>query len=333
MPFSSPYSHMEESLTNIQDSWSPINFQNPLNWRGSAGPALISLDESEISYGTRSSGFVASDFDTFNDDYSENTVIEDPLISASHKLASLSTSLAICADQLPFTSLNCVQGSRKTKLFALDELFLLTSEFLELTKLPAKSQVRQDSVFMLMDDDQLSSRTVLGGIPSHAEEFVTQTGSILPSTIFSHPDEPTMSLFFACHTRLTEMYSSVFQMMQACIQHSQAPKLSKDWAIILPKLEVGSVTSPPLRVDIDSPMESLNTSAMYMLMIAMVSSQLWKILKNSMSEGSWAQFDPPSNPGTLTYMMRQTMVDRTDGLLRTIDSTQKMLHTFPSGTN
>ncbi|KAK1239982.1 hypothetical protein MKX08_007424 [Trichoderma sp. CBMAI-0020] len=90
-----------------------------------------------------------------------------------------------------------------------------------------------------------------------------------------YPDEALVSLIFSCHCQLAEAYTSLLNMIRACLEHSIAPPTNTSWAIILPKLQVGSVALPSLQVDNKNPVSSRATSHMYMTSITTVTALLW----------------------------------------------------------
>lgn len=126
-----------------------------------------------------------------------------------------------------------------------------------------------------------------------------------------------MFTLMACHSKLTEIYTSLFQMMDACINYTLFPSVREDWAILLPKLEVGTVFAPPLQVDIKRPIASGAESTLYMILIAMMSAQLWErlleVVRLSVCEVlGWEQ-------------MRESLARRTESMVRTIEKTKMLL--------
>jgi hypothetical protein len=250
--------------------------------------------------------------------------------SIIQKLASLDVALYECGLKLPFPlnarSDSAGIGARKSKLFALDELFRLTTEFLDILthvfheagqlSLSPSSTIRTESgvepMLPLFTNSQQFPNTVQSaGIEENSRPFWPQ-------------DEAIMFRIIACHCRLTEIYVSLFKMMHACIEHSLAPRRDKDWAIILPQLQVGSIiASPPVLVDTDTPVSS-TTSSTYMLMITMVSSQVWEQLADKMRLDHDISMRMGSN-SILTEAVWGKVTDRNDCMFQTINKTRHLL--------
>jgi hypothetical protein len=108
-------------------------------------------------------------------------------------------------------------------------------------------------------------------------------------------------------------------MMQACIEYSFTPKLDKDWAIVLPQLKIGTLASPLVHVDVNTPV-SLSKASMYMLIVTMFSSQLWEQLTDVIGTCSAS-----TSPSALVDTMWATVTDRTYHLSQTIDATKHLL--------
>jgi hypothetical protein len=264
------------------------------------------------------------------------------------KLASLNIALHECSEKLPTMativtgreipsghSNDTMHGSRKTTFFVIDELFRLTSEFIDVMKCFPVSECETGTTPSSTDPcpaDSAStiSLTSCGEQMSHSSLQMTRTTRSPPSRSFSHMGEATMFMVVSCHCRITELYSSVFELMQACIEHKLPPRIDKHWAVILPNLQFGSVTTPPVQVDIDSPLSPSNSS-MYMLMFTMLSSQLWEQLVEVMRAGCAGEVS--TSPGSLS---RSTLVDtmwdrvteKNNDLSRIIDSTRHLLQRY-----
>jgi hypothetical protein len=244
--------------------------------------------------------------------------------SIVQRLASLDVELFECGLKLPFPikagSGSTGIGTRKSKLFALDELFRLTTEFLDILK--ALSQPSS------MTQTELDAQTTLSSITDsqRLSDIVQPAGIGNPASCLAQADEPTAFMIMSCHGRLTEIYGSLFQMMHACIEHSLAPRGGKDWAVILPQLQVGSIASPPVHVDINNPV-SPSTSSMYMLMIAMLSSQLWEQLADTLRADDGSPVGRGS-ASALTDTIWNAMMDRNENMSRTIESTRHLLQRY-----
>lgn len=304
---------------------------NPLDHDGSADFDLTPINENVMSHGSNlpSPGISDSYMDT-------NDPLEPPPTSSVRKLASLNVALYECAAKLPSMAAagvtsagiagNGVRGSRKARRLAIDELFRLTTEFIDILQCLSLVEGEASATLSSMDPKQPGGQSAVSLVTyeqnlSHPRQPVTRTGMGPPSRSFSHVDEATMFMVVSCHCRLTEIYVSIFQMMQTCIEHSLAPWMGKDWVIILPQLQVGSLASPPLHVDVNTPLSSA-TSSMYMLLITMLSSQLWEQLADVMRAGT------ASMSRCALDAMWDPVTDRTDYLSQTIDATKNLLQRY-----
>jgi hypothetical protein len=263
-------------------------------------------------------------------DHDLNDSLATSPLSPIRRLASLSVSLSECVEKLPSMAGNGMCGSRKTRILAVDELFRLTTEFIDVMRCISVVECETSPTLSTIDPKQLSAQLPLAIHSkqlSHSEHQFTTNGLGRSPGPFSHVDEATVSMVFACHSRLMEIYTSIFHMMQACIEHSLAPQLGQDWAVVLPRLEVGSLSSPPVRVDANTPLKSATATSMYMLIITMLSSQLWEKLKDLMRAGSGASTASTSElRSTLKETMWSTMIERTDRLLQTMEATNHLLN-------
>ncbi|KAI1736491.1 hypothetical protein F4680DRAFT_451809 [Xylaria scruposa] len=164
------------------------------------------------------------------------------LTSIFGRLTNLSMALYECAGKLPSikiahkestgpVNVNCAMDSsrREGALLALDEVFRVTNEFINVMKDPCSTQDQQG--FISEPTLQLA----------HVE---APHGPDISS--FSQLDEATTLLFLSCHCRLVEIYSSVFQAMRQCLEGSNAAPRSRA-GVILPQLQVGGsggISSP-----------------------------------------------------------------------------------------
>ena len=281
-------------------------------------------------------------------------------------LANLNIALYDCAAKLPSIS----EGDERTariashggsaqakKLFVFDELFHLTSEFINVIK--CFSCVACDSsIIPPPTANPKPSSTTAAQSPLTSNQPIWHTDPIIATTTDSrkpeishmHLDEGTLLMIMSCHYRLTDMYISIFQMMQACLKFPVTPSRDNDkdnaWAIVLPQYQVGSFAIPSVHVDADgtspSPPLSSSTASMYMVMITMLSSQLCETLAGMMRMGDVGQNvgggggggggDRGGNSplrgrkgvGDRPFFMA-TITDRTNRLRRTIDTTKQLL--------
>jgi hypothetical protein len=175
------------------------------------------------------------------------------------------------------------------------------------------------------------------------------------STSFLRADEATILIFLSCYCRLTDIYVSVFKLMQACMNSPKPPMIDKDYVVVLPQLQVGSYIAPCISVDSNASLSS-STTSIYMLMTTMFSSQLYDQLAEVMragacssdndparldsgeknlqaqrrkDDGSFAgQKSPSALPSSFTDKVQHSVTSRTDDLLQTIDIIRKMLQNF-----
>jgi hypothetical protein len=251
--------------------------------------------------------------------------------SAVQQLAILNIAIYECAKKLPSIEkpgANEAPGSRKATLFAIDELFRLTTNFTNILKSLSVQDCEMSTPSSSIDPEPPEDQSQMS-LVSYSQQ-VSDAGqprgpSRPPHQPFSDVDEGTMLMVVSCHCRLAEIYLSLFQMMQACIEYSLAPRLGNDWTVILPQLQVGSLAAPSVKVDINTPLSSAKSS-MYMLMITMFSSQLWEQLVDVMKSRGSAQTDSAAaSRSTLADTVWESMTDKTEELSRTIDATKHML--------
>lgn len=326
---------MQADSSSIQDmDWSrflsEMGNMNPIGSGGSfeAYPTPISNSNPSHAVSNPSPSIPSPYLRIRNDDAEE-----DPP-SAVERLARLNVALYECAKKLPSRdkaggnsegpASTDTSGSRKTRVFAIDEIFSLTNQFTEVMKslVQCETNVTQSSIDT---PEQLGTHPTLlfpaKSQPSHASHIVPSQ----PTQSFLQIDEATMSMIFSCHCRLAETYGIIFQLIQACIQYSFGLQLNKDWAIILPKLQVGSLISPPVHVDASMPLPWA-TMSIYMPMITLFSSQIW----GQMAEIFKGDIDVRMGVGLeertgLVNMMWDTVMDRTNSLLKSIDATNCLL--------
>jgi hypothetical protein len=260
--------------------------------------------------------------------------------SAVRTLAYLNVALYECAANLPNlaeadaipanTTGNGLPGSRKETLFAIDELFRLTAEFIEVVKSLSAFDYHTSSTSSSTNPMPLGAQSTLSLLEynqkwSQTGNEAVRTGMRPPFNSLSYVDEATMLIIASCHSRITEIYVYLFKMMQACIEHSLVPQPDKAWVVILPQLQIGSIASPPVHVDAKTPLPSAKV-LMYMLMITMLSSQLWEQLAGLIR----ARGDGSTTPGStsrsaLVGVLWNTMTERTDRLSQTILATKCLL--------
>jgi hypothetical protein len=302
---------------------------------------------------------------TVEDHVNNDRLVTSPE-SAIRQLANINVALYECATKLPSMpeagvdsvgiGTSKVRRSQKETEFVIDEIFRLTAEFIDVIK--SLSGVECDT-----NTPSSSSSVGPSSTPrtfslfinrlklSHTDQAAAQTRKERLSLSFSHVDEATMLMVMSCHSLLTETYLSIFYMMQACIQYSVVPQMDKGWVVVLPRIQVGSHASPPIQVDANSSL-SPGTTAMYMLMVAILSSQLCAQLVDVMGAGRWDRssgrggedihplhqppgtvdkdpIDPVSGSKcTIADTMWDTAIERTNRLWQTIQDTKKLLHQY-----
>ena len=212
----------------------------------------------------------------------------DSLAGTIRELANLSIALYDCAANLPSQSKACMKlggtnneentwnetTSRQKRLFVLDEVFRLTTKFIDVVGI-LSGKGRDPG-----EDSPISAFTTPNtevSLPIDVNQQMSYDGAELTANgskvLFSHVDEATILMLMSCHCRLTEIYLSIFQMMQACIEYSFPPQVEDTWTVVLPQLQMGSHAAPPIQVDANTSLSRV-TASMYMLMITMFSSQL-----------------------------------------------------------
>ncbi|KAL6898647.1 hypothetical protein GGI43DRAFT_408216 [Trichoderma evansii] len=139
------------------------------------------------------------------------------------------------------------------------------------------------------------------------------------------PDEALVSLIFSCHSQLTEAYTSLLNMIRNCVEHSIAPIAGTGWAVILPRLQVGSVALPSRQVDNKNPVSSKATSYMYMTSITTVTALLWTQMMSAVKTVATNQEDISSIYGPAVAVMWDTMSRRTDEVIRRTELISSLL--------
>lgn len=140
-----------------------------------------------------------------------------------------------------------------------------------------------------------------------------------------NPDEALVSLIFSCHCQLAEAYTSLLNMIRACLEHSIAPPTNTSWAVILPKLQVGSVALPSLQVDNKNPVSSKATSHMYMTSITTVTALLWTQMMSAVKAVTASQEDTLNRYGSTAAVMWDAMFRRTNEVVRKIELVSSLL--------
>lgn len=326
---------MQSDCTNMQETYWPGSLYGSRNVNSVAHDNSTDMDfthvnENIIGYANNlpSPGMSAS-YMRIQNPLSHACPGTSP-VSAVRKLASLNVELYECAMKLPSMARQAEPGSREATLFAIDELFCLTTGYIDVLQCFSPTRCETNISSSSLNPEQLPVQltpSIISYSPkfSHLGQPLEGTSVELRSGLFSHVDEATMFMIVSYHCRLVEIYGSLFQMVQACIQHSLAPHKDKDWAVILPRLQVGSVVSPPVQVDIYTPLPPA-TASMYMLMITMVSSQLWQQLAGIIrNEGNLSVVSTSAPSCSMSESMCVVVTDKTECLLQSINATKILL--------
>ncbi|KAI0905816.1 hypothetical protein F4823DRAFT_115300 [Ustulina deusta] len=294
-----------------------------------------------------------------------------PLTYTAGRLTSLNMALCECASKLPSINASRVESvgtvnishatnnsARGAALLALDEVFRVTNEFINIMKnLSLTSDYRE----IIPIPTACASTT--GTSPhlthgmntellSHVAPHVLTTcrevlsePSLQPALIegsrepeisspspqpFLHLDEATMLLFLSCHCRLTDIYESIIQAIQRCIKGPHTAPHPRA-GIILPQLQVGGyggVSSPALRVDFSGPPLPPATVSMYLVLTTTLSSQLWAQIRDAMrrkGDRDGSRIHAPMAHLEMADPAWDIAVKRTDNLSRAIEVIQNSL--------
>jgi hypothetical protein len=322
---------------------------NPLDSGGSTNLHLTTLHENDVNDPSSTFSSDVPDHHLRIEGGNTHDHFGKSPASAVHQLAALNVALYEYSAKLPSmvaagmksadTTDSDRRDARKAKLFAFDGLFRLTAEFIDVMRCLFPTECKSSDSLSSIDPEELgvrlsaSSLVSYGQQISHSDQPYTRTKLEQPSRSFSLVDEATMFMVVSCHCRLAEIYMLIFQMMQACVEHSLVPRMEKNWVIVLPQLQMGSHVAPPVHVDVNTPLSSA-TSSIYMLMITVLSSQLWEQVAKIMG----AEVDASSryasaSRGSMADIMWNTMTDRTVGITQNINNTQQLLQRYSSYQN
>ncbi|KAI0399701.1 hypothetical protein F4802DRAFT_540829 [Xylaria palmicola] len=308
------------------------------------------------------------------------------------RLTSLSVALYECASKLPSIkppsakstgpdNASRVVGTRREEaLLALDEVFHVTHEFIDIIENPPSIPRRRRETPTLADaclapyPPPLPQGDMTAFFPSYVAPQMlfcnaeTPTGRDdaggggrgisgawepppppAPTTAgraddddgpphHHHLDEASALLLLSCHYRLAEIYGSIFEAIRRCADGSSAAEASRRPAagVILPRLRVGGVGSPALRVDTTAaacPRLPRATVSMYMALVTTLSAQLWARLGAALRSGGarGAVGDGDGDPvgrrrrGGVADLAWDDAVTRTDEMSRTIEAVQNLL--------
>jgi hypothetical protein len=316
---------------------SPASHTKPQDQYGLPNLDLIPIDSSianrmspsyPASPGSRSGGGTLG-----NDDNHASSPVRD--------LGHLSVALYECARNLPsmpevgvyppglsYISPGEKQSTRKVALFAIDELFQLTSKFVDTLKQLSHSELEANDTLLSTTPRSMPETVQPLLTYSPSSQSAPKTHALPGPGPFSHVDEATMLLVMSCHCRLVDTYISVLRMMQACIEHAITPQMEEDAVILLPKLQIGSHESPAVEVNAKKGL-SPSASGMYMFMIIMVSTKLCEQMVELIGTGWGKEGNDKEMEGNTFLQSRRAMWDsmkgKTDGLAQDIDDMRRLL--------
>lgn len=212
---------------------------------------------------------------------------------------------------------------RQTTVFVLDELFRLTGELVELTKSVSNEEFQgQETSVSAGPHEVVAPFQRLSDV-----EITIPSTPLSQSSQPSRPiDEATLLMVFSCHTRVTEMYAAIFEKTHVCIERQLPPRTDSNWAVILPRLQMGSIATPPRRVDARAPLASKADASLYILMFAMLSGQLWEQVADAMRglrENVKRMGDVEG--GLVTARTWDAVMGRIEGMVSTIEETKRLL--------
>ena len=242
------------------------------------------------------------------------------------ELADLNVALHECSANLPSMPRAAMSGTGiasyghrppKNQLFAIDELFRLTSKFIDTIKvLPFGTGGTSSST-----DQKLQFWPALESAQQPQYSNPSEIRAIALSESLSHVDEATLLLIMSCHSRLTDTFLSIFQMIRACIEHSAVPLMDEDAVVLLPRLHWGSLTAPQVIVSAKTRLEP-STTRMYMFLVTSLSSQLHENLAEVLDTGG--KFSIRSG-SAFQIFFATTVKERNDRFGQAIEVTKKLL--------
>ncbi|CAG9974874.1 unnamed protein product [Clonostachys byssicola] len=258
-----------------------------------------------------------------------------PLVSTFQRLASLSARIYECGANLPsphrstrHTSNVGMNATPKSAHFIFDELFRVTTEFIDILRCLPNSRSKDDTVLCATSPGFQESQSVIPNsqdMPFSSDSVIGSHMAIQPDPS-SHVDDATVFMIMSCHSSLTETYGSILQMMQMCLEHSLIPQMGGNWLVILPRVQVGSIELPSLQVGDQTPVSSKATSSMYMMTVTMLFSRLWAQLASILRERVGAESHTGiGKDSSLVETMWITALNKTGQLIQTIDSISSQL--------
>ncbi|KAL4778215.1 hypothetical protein BJX76DRAFT_343830 [Aspergillus varians] len=179
-----------------------------------------------------------------------------------------------------------------------------------------------------VDDMDVATHTQTRNTPFEFDQLFHLTTQ-LTNIIQQSPDEEATTLMLAsCYSRLAELYLTVFSLIQRCIQHSLGPPRPRpNWAIILPKVQLSSLSSPATRIAAETPAIPIAKSYMYMSMIIVFSGELWVQLGDAvrMQQFQVNEMRLGKEMKPLERSLWAEMAERNGSLLQSIERTKCLL--------
>ncbi|KAI1175382.1 hypothetical protein F4777DRAFT_331722 [Nemania sp. FL0916] len=287
-------------------------------------------------------------------------------VSTAGRLTNLNVVLYECAKKLPsikpsqtdladMTAIpHATNGpSRDAVLLALDDVFCVTNEFIQVMKELFATSCHESPPFMAtattmtspplfsgankMLSPNVTSTFIQGRqevmaqpplqslafLESLHEPTITSSETVPPACI----DDATVLLFLSCHCRLTEIYESIFQAIRRCIDGSSAASHARA-GIILPRLLAGGfggLNAPALRVDFGDPRLPPATISMYMILITTLSAQVWTQVGEIFRQGGACHHVPLTASCGIAGPTWELAMKRTDRMCHTIEVVQQLL--------
>jgi len=134
---------------------------NSMDHCGSTDFELTPFSQNIVSHESNihSAGTSGADMRIENHDMTNSLGTTSP--SPIRRLASLGVSLSECAERLPSMTANGMGGSRKTRILAVDELFRLTTEFIDVLRCISIVECETNSAFSTIDPKHMNAQLPL----------------------------------------------------------------------------------------------------------------------------------------------------------------------------
>jgi hypothetical protein len=356
-----PMQSISASNLSTASNWAshpPFN-GHVLDLREAQALRLSPVDQGMMGGGDENNFAAFDEYDDYQSGPSRG--LASSLTFTAWRLTSLNMALYECASKLPSIrasrtgSADTIHiprvtgtNARRAALLAIDEVFRVTNEFIDVMKgfsptMDRPNIINPTTPTPVSHPPQGASAV----LPSHeVPQLLASCRERLPPAAmsegghepetpalatqpFSHQDEATMFTFLSCHCLLTDIYEAIFEVIRRCLKGSYAESHSAA-GIILPQLQVGGsggVSSPALRVDFDGPRLPPATVSMYLVLVTTLSSQLWERVGEVMGDlgrdGSSEQ--APIARVVLAGPIWDMAVTRTHNLFQTMETVQRSL--------